>query len=165
MKDRKKIALIVAVGFIWCFVAFRIYRIVRPNSPETTVAISESSPLTPVKNNTYKLKLEYPDPFLKKDSYNKQGALQGKKKTTSRVPSIKQSTQNGVLWPSITYYGNISNNKETKVTGIIKIDGKKYLLDEGDVVGDVQIKKVYKDSVLIGFNKQDKFIVKHGDKS
>ena len=63
-------------------------------------------------------------------------------------------------WPSLAYGGMIKNQKSDKSLAMIKVQGKDKLMKEGDVIGKLQIEKIYADSIKVSYDNHKKTISK-----
>ena len=111
--------------------------------------------------DSFKLKLNYKDPFLKGVIYKSSAILQNGI-TQNITPVVKQvkNTTTVIAWPKLIYKGTIKNKNSNKLIAILEINGNEALLKEGDEYMQVDLLKIYSDSAFVGFEKEKKFIVK-----
>jgi hypothetical protein len=63
-------------------------------------------------------------------------------------------------WPAITYGGVIKSRKSNAQLCMVNINGQSNFMKEGDVIADVMLKKVYKDSIDVVFHKEKRVVRK-----
>ena len=160
MKKKKIIYLLVPlVVIVWGFVFYQLSSsfLSTPNyaKKETLQKIN----IDEIKRDTFSIVANYRDPFLgtATSSNRSNGSLT---KKTSNKPKIKTEVKAEKPWPIITYKGMIKNNNSEKRVGIIKIDGKEYLVKEGDLLKDLKIIEISKQLIKVNFQKESKSITK-----
>ena len=108
-----------------------------------------------IERDTFLIVADYRDPFL--------GT---KRRVTGQKTNYKSRTSNNTVaskgknWPAIAYNGMIKNNNSNKRVGIVKIDGKEYLVKSGDVLGEVKVIKITKQEIKVRFQRESKTITK-----
>lgn len=159
MKNRKTAwILLPGVLLIWGFLGWKLYAAINSNDEVTAVA-SDTLPVNQVQAavpDTYQLLLDYPDPFLgSKLPTSTNYRTSDKHSTTSpkETPHIPEITV-AASWPDVAYSGLVFSQSEGKMLGFLTIDGKSNFVQNGDVIGEVVVKKLWKDSVSITWNKQ-----------
>lgn len=122
---------------------------------ETTLEVNVDE----IKADTFSIVANYRDPFLGKKirtytatSANTNQINKSKRKTSN------QPTPTNKPWPIIKYKGMIKNNNSEKRVGIVKIDGKERLVKEGDVLNDIKVLSIGKQSIKVKFQKEQKEI-------
>jgi hypothetical protein len=152
MKNKKAVyALIFVVLLIWGIVFYRIFSYVQ-KSDETAATVS-----APAQSNNHRpknipdIKADYRDPFL--------GSVPKKVAPASNIirKEIKKPT---APWPTVVYSGMIRSSGKANVIAILQINGKEFLGKPGDTAGGIMIKKIYKDSVELVFNKEKRTFLK-----
>ena len=114
-----------------------------------------------VSRDTFDLQPLSRDPFLGKTNSPKPvGSNNLLKKTFNNSNVIKQKAI-PVLpdWPAVEYYGYIKSGTNKELV-LLKINGKLQRIHIGDVNNNVLVKKVYKDSIVLVYNKSAKTILK-----
>lgn len=159
-KKKINIMLIVIVLGLWGTVAYKtISQFFYPKEVVSNQAVIENNlDLNKLNKEDFQLEKIIRDPFLngltKSDSILKISHPKIEKTRKPDIIKIKPS----VNWPSISYYGYLkSSNKQDELV-LVKIDGILFKLRKDDSVGDIILKKVYKDSIELNYNKQKKII-------
>jgi len=104
-------------------------------------------------NDTFSINPDYRDPFLGK-THKKPDDNQAVKTIVPKI--IKAPTP----WPNIVYGGIIKNQKSNKQLALVQINGQGYTMKPGETISEVQLNKIYKDSIEVIFLKEKKFISK-----
>jgi len=172
MKNKKiKYVLIPIVIVVWGIVFYKVFNF----SNDDTVNYSISEPLIEAsyinsEPDSFQLSLSYADPFLKKTRIVKtkyeQAELKAKREAVlekNRMLEIKEKRliQKRFKPTKIKYGGEITNNNSNHLTAVIRIQDKNKLLTDGDLVGDVEIVKIYNDSVQVKDQGVQRTIFKH----
>lgn len=161
MKNKKTSwILLPAVLLIWGIIGWKIYAATRDN-PSADVLPRSTAEVAPEKSDvpdTYRLLLDYPDPFL---ATSKPVATKPSG-TNPHIPKPKISTEPvaAAVWPEIRYAGLVKSPKDGKVVGFLTIDGTSHFVKSGDAIGSVSVKTIWKDSALVGFGKESRTIHK-----
>lgn len=117
------------------------------------------------KNNTFTINADYRDPFLGNAatfySFSNGSAFENQQKNDISLKKEKQGAPTElhvkhVIWPKIEYSGLIVNNKNKKITGLLKIGNNEYLVSEGSIHDNIFIKHIYKDSINVSYQNQSK---------
>lgn len=161
MKNKKLIwVLAPAVLFIWGLIIYRVVKTVNGNDELIVSALGQPEAIQTAEmdTSTYVLRLDYEDPFLKKQksvppsSPASSGAV---KKTQVRKPVVKKTVKKLPLkWPAITYLGII--NGQQKDLCLLELDGASLFMVKGEVQSDLKLLEVYPDSVRLEFKKREK---------
>ena len=146
---------------VWGFVFYQLFSYFF-SSP--TFAKEENIPvinIDEIKTDTFSIVADYRDPFLGSKTGLKQHANYAVKKNTN-VHKTAKKTPDPVdkAWPPLKYKGMIKNNNSNRRVGIIEINGKENLVREGDVVHDVKVITINKQSVKVSFQKENRIITK-----
>lgn len=153
--------LIISVIAVWGIIFYRIFTATQAAEPVSfnlpaSRASYESLDDYQLKD-TFTLALNYRDPFL--------GGVSPAEAAV--VPEPRESaafTMNAipppppVNWEIIRYTGYIMNPNIRRVVAIININGKEYMLSEGQKADGVTLVKSYRDSVKISYQHKTKFI-------
>ena len=143
MSNKKTIyVLLPLVLILWGYI---IYRVLEQANPDVDLPNSElpaiRSKLASDITDDFSLLLNYPDPFLKHLRIEENGALEN-------TPENSQMNQVYVWnWPNMTYGGCIVNKK--KIVGILQINSKNLLVQEGKEYEDFKVDKIYSDSIVM----------------
>ncbi|MCR9250197.1 MAG: hypothetical protein NXI20_07210 [bacterium] len=144
MKNKKLLYFLVpAVLLIWGVVGYRLMNL---NSDDDYIEPIRVSAITgdQEQKKEYQLILNYPDPFLK-------GLKQAPVPSNNDQPKQNQIVTPVVTvqWESIVYTGFIQNSKRGSRIGLLEINGTKHLAELGSQVGNIAVKKIVKDSILL----------------
>lgn len=154
--------LICAVALVWGVI---LYRLFFNNAEEDYVLKSPSvaakhEPYDQyvLKEDTFKLALNYKDPFL--------GGITSESAESKIVdPVLKQVNfvppappKPTVDWSIIKYSGYIINPVTKKMVAIVMVNGKERMLAEGEHFEGMQLLKNKKDSVLVSWKDKQKYI-------
>lgn len=144
--------LIIVVIGLWGIILYRVIEAFSVPEDELTL-INKNSGLKTENSKIAEeqtLLLNYKDPFLKSIYTQKSSNAfkSNRKKSNVNIRPTKKIRLNN----AITYQGQISDANRN--IAILKIDGKDVLLKEKDVHLDLQLKKIYKDSVILIFQDQ-----------
>ncbi|MFD1602352.1 hypothetical protein ACFSJW_22025 [Flavobacterium artemisiae] len=161
-KKKINIILILVVLGLWGTVGYRTINRYFGNSDIYLNAQAHSSEISLKKINkdTFELKEIRRDPFLNKQ-FNEKPVLTSTvsyhapvKKTVIPVPVPK--IKYDIPWPQLQYFGYLKSNNQELV--LIKIDSKLHKLKLNDEANGLIVKKIYKDSIEVSFNSQNKII-------
>lgn len=161
---KKKSTPFLAFGVIllWGYIITRSLGIM--NVDEELMPSTSNTSLIPnveniPSNKLFKLKNNYPDPFLGGFSAAR---TKPEKKTISSSP-VKTKTNPEITqipWPKITYGGIIKRKDKEKVMGWITINGKSHIVKEGDTINEVKVIEQDNSAVVIEFQKERRTILK-----
>lgn len=154
MKNKKLTYILIPVAIIvWGGI---ILRIVGFNTNDSNSSAqnenTQYSDTLEFEKNDFELVTNYRDPFLGK--FIKGTHSISKKPVKSKKVNPKPKKKEVIVWPHIDYDGSISN--DSRVIAVLKINQKKFLLQQGEEMNGLTIKKVFKDSVLISYKKETK---------
>ncbi|TKC60301.1 hypothetical protein FBD94_15460 [Pedobacter hiemivivus] len=154
--------LICAVAVVWGVI---LYRLFFNNTEEDYVLKSPSvaakhEPYDQyvLKEDTFKLVLNYKDPFLAgiapvlAESKIAEPTL----KPVNFAPALPPKPT--VDWSIIKYSGYIINPVTKKMVAIVLVNGKERMLAEGEHFEGLQLLKNKKDSVLVSWKDKQKYI-------
>lgn len=142
MNNKKtKYVLLPLVLLLWGYIAYRIFEQVNPEIEIENSVRPRLNPMVESKaEDTYKLLLDYPDPFLKHIRIKKEKAEKEKQQTiVNRVYAWN--------WPNMNYGGCIQN--KNKMVGLLQLNAKHLLVQEGKTYEKFIIEKLYADSIVI----------------
>ncbi|MBI5542197.1 MAG: hypothetical protein HY951_19225 [Bacteroidia bacterium] len=166
MKNKSvRYILIFSVILVWGTIAYKIFSYVNSDEDEivnqnTSKQKSEQTTIT----DTFQLVASYRDPFLGRAIItNVQNTNQNSQKTIKtekqkEVPKIENKT---ISWPKLSYQGIIVNQKSKNQTGLLKINGKDFIIHQGNIVAEMEIVRLYNDSVTVKYSEDLKTIVKN----
>lgn len=125
-------------------------------NPVIPKIIAEDDRLMP---DTYQLLLDYPDPFLAASKPAPKNPLIGNSQTPKQsIPKTEPAAP--TPWPEIRYAGLVKSPKDGKVVGFLTVDGISHFVKNGDAIGLVSVKTIWKDSILVVFGKESEIIRK-----
>ncbi|NQX41303.1 hypothetical protein SAMN05421820_107155 [Pedobacter steynii] len=150
--------LICAVAVVWGVILYRVFfnqmdddyemksqPVVRKQEPYDQYAL---------KADTFKLALNYKDPFL--------GVVAPEPKVVA-VPAqpvnfAPAPFKPQINWSSIKYSGYVVNPVTKKIVSIVVVNGKERMLSEGEFLEGVKLIKNKKDSILVFWQGKQKHI-------
>jgi hypothetical protein len=155
MKNKKAVYfLVILIAGIWGVILYRIFNFSSSPDNNTELQASFVSPvLNPNTADTFSISLNYRDPFLGKT----EAPVQNKKQKPVPIPEkVVEPTK----WPSISYGGMIKSRKSNAQLCMVMINGQSNFMKEGDAIADIQLKKIYKDSIELMFQKEKRVVRK-----
>lgn len=104
--------------------------------------------------DTFSINPNYRDPFS--------GKQVKKVIISSGQPTIKKNVPPPIVtrWPEIVYGGIVKNQKSNKQLVLVSISGQSTMLKVGESFSNIELLKVFKDSIEVKFGKEKKFIKK-----
>jgi hypothetical protein len=152
--------LIVSVAAVWGIIFYRIFsagndeeEIFRPlvKSQFVNESLDDYS-----YKDTFTLVLNYRDPFLSTAIYY----VEEKVAQVASKPIVFNAAPKrpAINWNIIKYTGFISNPSKKSVVAIMSINGKEYMMKEGELVAGVKILRNLKDSVKVSYQNSTRFI-------
>lgn len=158
MKNKKLLYILIpGTLFVWGMIIYKIFNTV--HTEENTV-VQHAELITAndeIKCDTFSIHPVYRDPFLgKKNKINDPGTGQAVKLTVVKPTIVPVVT----VWPKIVYSGIIKNQKSNKQLALLQINGQSNMMKVGEEAYGVQLLKVFKDSIEVGFLKEKKFVSK-----
>ncbi len=153
--------LICAVAIVWGVILHRIFF----NKPEEDYILKDSNAIAKhepydqyvLKEDTFKLVLNYRDPFLGEDIRVSELKPEVTKFQQMNITS-SVSPKPVVDWTMIKYSGYIINPITKKMVCIIIVNGIERMLVEGESFDGAKLLKNKKDSVLISWKGKQKYI-------
>jgi len=158
MKKKKALYILLPVTLvIWGGVIFRILSNPGDDDPLPVSGEMTETDQPSVVNpkDTFKLFLDYPDPFLGRRSQSKITEDTHRKSFSDIKAGIIKKPQK---WPKIKYYGLVKNAKTNLRKVNLSIGQKMYLLNNKDRVDNLRLEKIYKDSVIVSLRHEYKTI-------
>lgn len=107
-------------------------------------------------SDTFSIIADYRDPFLQNQSFSQNTVNEIQK---SNIP-LSLKVEKVVQWPTIVYGGTIMNQKSSKQLALVKINGKEKILKTGEMVEEIELVKIYKDSIEVRMLKNRKVVKK-----
>jgi hypothetical protein len=160
MKNRKILYVLLPLAILlWGII---IYRIIIHLRNSNSVFISNSEDI--VINNeviiedTFLIHADYKDPFIERSIVSIVADLTAK---NIRPQDARESiSQSSYSWPAIRYGGMIMNKSSDTYLYLIEIENNNLFVKKGDVIGMIEIREVFKDSIIVGYKKHKKVIYK-----
>jgi hypothetical protein len=156
--------LIVSVAAVWGIIFYRMFSASGNEEmdiqPTVRLGLVNESLDDYKFKDTFKLALNYRDPFLGK--VLEVIETTPKEHTTTNSPSVAfinpKPLKPQINWELIKYNGCIINPLGKRVVAIMILNGKEQMLLEGQTADGVKLLKNYKDSIKVLYQSQTKFI-------
>ena len=169
MKKNKKITyiLMVIVTGLWVVVFYRIY-VSFFTDKSIDIPVNNTVVKKAVKaddDNTFVLKANYQDPFLGRFIVRRAaadgsvGSGNGGSQPKPKVAPVKKEEVK-IDWSFINYYGLIKNQQSNKQVALVSIQGREFMVAEGDQVDNVTFLKNFKDSIKVSYQGTTAFLRK-----
>lgn len=164
MKNKKLVyVLLPATLAVWILIAVRIYKTLNPASDaeHLTVQQPKEKPAGQTISDTFAIENNYRDPFGKVAAAVNRNYSAGaspalpKKNVQPPAPASKTAS-----WPVVIYSGMIKNQNSNKQLVLVSINGNLRSMKPGDNIDNVQLGKIWKDSIEVVWNKERKFVRK-----
>jgi len=159
MKNKKLLYILIPCTLLlWGMIVYKIFSVATNNNDDSfKSAVFTPSISNKAASDTFSIHPSYRDPFL--GTANKKTISTDKnsvpKKTTP--PAVIKNT---IPFPQITYGGLIKNTKSNKQLVMVLINGQSNIMKIGDIISEVELTKIFRDSIEVRFLKEKKFIVK-----
>lgn len=151
--------MIVTVLIIWSYILLKIIGIRKSNPVKDNTIQRENIEITNLVEDTIKLLLDYPDPFIA------QAVSRQKVNQDIKSRQLRKETEKEAItvkpWPNIIYGGMISQVGDTSSVGIFTLDNKKFICCNSDSAGAVKVHLITSDTLFISFNNTIKSIAKN----
>jgi len=163
----KNIVALIAVILIWGYVFKTRFGFFNSESEVAQQTVTESyfSPKQYGKD-TFELTLNNIDPFLKNLKHqNTTNSIYTSKKNSTPKTVVKKNVFHQkplhIQWPKIAYYGYVKNKSKGKNQAcIVAINSQVKTMHPLDEVNQVKLISVFKDSIIVTFNGEQKVIPK-----
>jgi len=166
MKKKINIALILIVLTVWGIVASKTlsqYFFLKKNnfsSDKTNYKLT----IPKIQKDTFTINPITRDPFLNTKKTLNTSIDLSPKIDYFKKPALKKNDQNENLkqkeilnWPSISYHGYINSREQNgELLILVNIDKKLYKLKLNEKKEGITLKKIFKDSIQLDFNKEKK---------
>ncbi|MGQ0827045.1 MAG: hypothetical protein ACT4ON_01495 [Bacteroidota bacterium] len=156
MKNKKLLyVLIPGTLIVWGIIIYKVFRSMNTGESPMVHAIElDQKKDDQGMNDTFSINPHYRDPFLGK--MNKR-TIDNPQTVKATVPKVTKAV---APWPNIVFGGIIKNQKSNKQLALVQINGQGYTMKTGEIINDVQLNKIYKDSIEVKFQKEKKFVSK-----
>lgn len=161
MASNKKIVYLLVVVFVlvWGYIFYKIYDYLSPDDqPQQTFQNHVISDTTSTEKSFHVLSLNYKDPFLGKQKMINRNQINSQNKKKDKPP-LPIKTAKTVKWPKIEYKGTIRDNNEKKEIAFIKINDKYHFIKQKEIIDNVAVEEIFKDSIYINFENERKVFV------
>ncbi|MFD2162267.1 hypothetical protein ACFSJU_07670 [Paradesertivirga mongoliensis] len=155
--------LILSVSAVWGIIFYRVFS--ATDSDEVVSGPLQKSTFVNESLDDYKLKdtftlaLNYGDPFLENSSEAIKANEPASQNTAVAIAIHNpQPIAPQVNWDAVKYTGYVLNSSDKRVTAIMTLNGKEYMLSEGQDVAGLKLLKNLKDSVKVIYQGKTKFI-------
>lgn len=107
------------------------------------------------KPDTFKLALQYRDPFLGEGG----AKVVENPGPVNPIPMVRPAVITPPInWGSIRYMGRFVNSGSKKTVVIISLNGKEHMIENGVVFEGVKLLKITPDSILVSWQGKQKYI-------
>jgi len=161
MKKKINILLLLAVLSLWGIAGYRFFKIFFLKPHNIVAAARNYTGAVPlITRDTFVLNPVSRDPFLDRSQQEIVPAKASLKSSGNRHAVFnKNIVVMPLQWPAVSYYGYIKPAKNEELA-MIKINNVLFKMHEKDSKESITLKKIYKDSVRIMYNKQLKTIMR-----
>lgn len=157
-KKTLNIILLVFMTIIWGLVGRRLFLNANATAPDVVTAqVQPTTTYKAIAKDTFSLEHLDRDPFL--------GVVRNYTVTTTKstkkgnpVPTKKGPP--GIKWPTVNYYGLVKKASSKQPLALLKINNKTHYVKARDVIEEVKILTVTRDSIALQFRKEKKYIKK-----
>lgn len=162
-KKTLNIILILIVLGLWGTVAYKsVNRFFSSDEiAKANVNSGQNFNFKRIEKDTFYLDKLNRDPFLDKALVVNTNPLPVKKSVPYVKPINKPKPiefKPSPIWPQVSYYGYIKSHQKTEELILVKIDNKLLKVRKNQNIEGVIIKRIFKDSIEVGFNKEKKFV-------
>lgn len=166
MKSKRiRYILVFLVIIVWSVIFYRIYNYVGeqkdfiPDFSEQKLQQDKSSA-----NDTFSIIANYRDPFLETGNYYEQSTnkpIQNNTNNSIKIQNDNLPASTATLrWPSIIFGGIVVNKGSNQTVGLIKLNQIQYIVQTKQIVENIEIVKIFNDSIIIRFSNEIKTIKK-----
>ena len=150
--------LICAVVVVWGVVLYKVFFNQADDGSEIksqpVVKKDQIYDQYALKNDSFKLALDYSDPFVGTTKLETQVV----ETTAQQINFTPPPPAPPIDWRSIKYLGYTVNHVTKKIVSIVVVNGKEQMLSDGEVLDGVKLIKNKRDSVLIYWQGKHKYI-------
>jgi len=159
MKNKKLLYILIPCTLLlWGMIIYKIFSV---TTGDDTDSFKSAKFIPGIINktvsDTFSIYPSYRDPFL--GTVNKKTGLTNHTNVPKKItaPVLIKPT---IPFPQITYGGLIKNTQSNKQLVMVLINGQSNIMKIGDVVNEVELTKIFRDSIEVRFLKEKKFVVK-----
>ncbi len=155
---RLNLILIGGAVIVWGVVFYQVL-----SSSEDGIADQGILPLpqtvaSDTEKDTFKLIEFSRDPFLDKAVKR----THAKRKTpvyNNPVKRVKhKEPETDITWPQLAFHGVVENMSQGRTMGLLLINGKKRIVSQGDQLGEVMVKELSPQSIIVQLGKDTRTI-------
>jgi hypothetical protein len=162
--DSKKtinIALIVVVLSLWGTVMYKYVNRFFKNDESALAQVSnyENNTVSIIEKDTFELQPLTKDPFLNK-VFTRAIAQSKIVRTTPKIKTVTKPKE-VVPFPRVQYFGYIKSEDKKEKLILLKINNRLERVRLNSTVDGLVVKNIYKDSVLVYFNKETRSFIKN----
>lgn len=151
--------LLPAVLLIWGLLGWKIYAAMKDDAPTPLVADAPAVSVTQrTIPDTYQLLLDYPDPFLTTKKTPVRNVASPQPRSTPVPPANNTPPIPSPTWPELHYAGLVQSHGKT--VGFLSVNGESHFVKANDVIADISVQKIWKDSVLVVRGKEKRVVRK-----
>ncbi|MFW2376081.1 MAG: hypothetical protein ACN4ES_06020 [Cellulophaga baltica] len=150
--SRLKPILISAVILIWGAIIYRAIFMVKasPNTHEAAYVDDKLTDKYKFTADTFSVSANFRDPFIGKiGSSIPNGTKKYSSGTKKKVVKKEKPKVTPCSWPSISFGGIIHNNNANRDIALLRVNGKKRLVKEGDIISELSVMSVSTDSIIV----------------
>jgi hypothetical protein len=158
LKNKKTLYILIPVNIlVWGFFVYRFYSaFTESNVPLSPVQTKAIKVLELKDSVTYKLSMDYKDPFLKDSkreyvrNYSNVGQ-QPKKVVQVKTPTVVIPPKQ---LPDVKYLGLIKNNSSGLTTALVSVNGQSKLIKQNEVIDGITFKTFNQDSLVAKWGRE-----------
>jgi hypothetical protein len=162
LKNKKAVYILIPLNLaVWGFFIYRFYSAYTDSDMPLAESKSQTIKLDGLKDSvTYKLSMEYKDPFLKetKREFNPESKSnnlydpdQQTKKASPAKPPVTVPPKQA---PDVKYLGLIRNNTSGLSTALVSVNGQSKLIKQNEAIEGIVFKSFNKDSLVARWGKE-----------
>lgn len=159
-KKQINIALIIVVLLLWGAVLYKYVNRFFNNEEIVYQQPEFSLPIAKIEKDTFELQLLVRDPFLGKITIKKESNPIIKKIISK--PIVKNTPEPIITkpYPIVQYFGYIKSHDKNQKLILLKVNNRLERVRLNDNIDGLIVEQIYKDSVVVSFNKIEKSITK-----
>ncbi len=156
--------MLAVVGFIYFKLFVRISSNISEDTSLPVVSIDEMKIEDIGSKKSFRLKANYPDPFLKTSGFMQKRDANAANPDGSMPPVAPVKKEKPmVYWPVIKYYGIVQKSSSKKPRALISIDGTMYKIYPGEeIIDGIIIRSIQREKMQVSYQKETKTIVLNG---
>lgn len=162
MKNKKLLYILIPlVLLVWGAIIYRIFNVVKvSDSNEVQRSTFYGNESNQNQIDTFSIQPNYRDPFL---GGRAKKSILSENKGSNVVANpivVKKITPSSTIWPNLIYGGLIKNQKSNKELALVQINGQANIMKIGDVQGEIELTKIFRDSIEVKFRGERRFVGK-----